>query len=165
VHAVAVRSRIRRAPPLLRRRRRPRWTMAKSHPRREVSQRRLANQNRASTRRSEGESQGQAAKLHQQDTDPDGKRQWPAPTAATSQRPEQRALNQQENQVSRESATDPLHARASARLPPQRAWRREGGARRTARRTRCWRDSSRFASWPPAISFRSIDWLRPCSLA
>jgi len=83
-----------------------RWTMGEdSHPRREEVNARLANQNRRINKEvREGEiSRGQAAKLHQQDH---RIRMVERAMASTNgghiTKTEQRALNQQENQVSRE---------------------------------------------------------------
>jgi hypothetical protein len=78
---------------------------AKSHPRREQVNGRLANQNqRIHKEVKEGEiTKGQAAQLHQQDH---AIRQEERTMASTNgghiTKTEQRALNQQENQVSRE---------------------------------------------------------------
>jgi len=78
---------------------------AKSHPRREEVNARLANQNRRINKEvREGEiSRGQAAKLHQQDHRIRMEERAMASTnGGHITMTEQRALNQQENQVSRE---------------------------------------------------------------
>jgi len=78
---------------------------AKSHPRREEVNARLANQNRRINKEvREGEiSRGQAAKLHQQDHRIRMEERAMASTnGGHITKTEQRALNQQENQVSRE---------------------------------------------------------------
>jgi len=78
---------------------------AKSHPRREEVNARLANQNRRINKEvREGEiSRGQAAKLHQQDHRIRMEERAMAGTnGGHITKTEQRALNQQENQVSRE---------------------------------------------------------------
>ena len=78
---------------------------AKSHPRREEVNARLANQNRRINKEvREGEiSRGQAAKLHQQDHRIRMEERAMASTnGGHITKTERRALNQQENQVSRE---------------------------------------------------------------
>jgi hypothetical protein len=78
---------------------------AKNHPRREEVNARLANQNRRINKEvREGEiSRGQAAKLHQQDHRIRMEERAMASTnGGHITKTEQRALNQQENQVSRE---------------------------------------------------------------
>jgi hypothetical protein len=78
---------------------------AKSHPRRAEVNTRLANQNRRINKEvREGEiSRGQAAKLHKQDHQIRKEERAMASTnGGHITRAEQRALNQQENQVSRE---------------------------------------------------------------